>query len=55
VEQKKSASSGVAILIDEKRKNKIERHIYVNDRILTTRFQTKKKTYKIYKQQKCDS
>jgi hypothetical protein len=39
----KSASSGVAILIDQKRKNKIERYIYVNDRILTTRFQTEKK------------
>jgi hypothetical protein len=39
--KEKSASSGVAILIDQKRNNKIERSIYVNDRILT-RFQTEK-------------
>jgi hypothetical protein len=41
--KEKSASSGVAILIDQKRNNKIERYIYVNDRILTTRLQTEKK------------
>jgi hypothetical protein len=41
--KEKSASSGVAILVDQKRKNKIERYIYVNDRILTTRFQTEEK------------
>jgi hypothetical protein len=29
----KSASSGVAILIDQKWNKKIERYIYVNDRI----------------------
>jgi hypothetical protein len=38
VEQKKRVSSGVAILIDQKWKNKIESYIYVNYRILK-RFQ----------------
>jgi hypothetical protein len=40
VEQKRSAISGVAILIDQKWKNKIKRYIYVNDRIFTTIYQT---------------
>jgi exonuclease III len=39
VEQKKRASSGVAILKDQKWKNKIESYIYVNGRILITRLQ----------------
>jgi exonuclease III len=33
VEQKRSAISGVAILIDQKRKNKIEMYFYVYDTI----------------------
>jgi hypothetical protein len=39
VEQKKRASSGVAILIDQKWKNKIESNFCVSDRILIMRFQ----------------
>ena len=40
VDQHKRASSGIAILIDQKWKSKIESYTYINDRIISVRFKT---------------